>query len=400
MHDIFKRISEQWFLREPAFFSLYCTHPLEENFAMQCAVRSGQHRIEYNPALLKGRTLADIEQLLRIELLRIFMKHPYQRQPEGCSLTAKRLGSDCALSSYGLPTSNTPASQPFAYARPSDFHLDEGMHFEWYARRIEEQLEQGAEEDDKTESPSEASPTETSTSSSDSQGATSSSDDHGDGAWRDSSVLWREDALAVQDINDLIKTLSHWGTIPGDVVQMIQASTQSRIDYRLIMQGFRGHILSSKRRLTRMRPNRRTGFDQMGSVRKFDTRLLVAVDVSGSISDRTLTYFYGVINRFFRYGIDHIDCVQFDSALREVVPLRKASRRVEIKGRGGTSFQPIFDYVLEHNDYDGIIILTDGGAPHPVVDASIRAKVPGSVRTNTATNSARTGCRSLAECAI
>ena len=110
MQDIFRRISEQWFLREPAFFSLYCTHPLEENFAMQCAVRSGQHRIEYNPALLKGRTLADVEQLLRIELLRIFMKHPYQRQPEGCSLTAKRLGSDCALSSYGLPTSDTSAS--------------------------------------------------------------------------------------------------------------------------------------------------------------------------------------------------------------------------------------------------------------------------------------------------
>ena len=366
MHDIFKRISEQWFLREPAFFSLYCTHPLEENFAMQCVVRSGQHRIEYNPALMRGLTTADIERLLRIELLRLFMKHPYQRQPEGCSLTAKRLGSDCALSSYGLPVARGEEDKVFAFAHPSDFQLDEGMHFEWYARRIEEQLEQGAGEDDKTESPSETTQDEMPTSSSDSPG---------EGAWRDSSVLWREDALAVQDINDLIKTLTHWGSIPGDVVQMIQASTQSRIDYRLIMQGFRGHILSSKRRLTRMRPNRRTGFDQMGSVRKFDTRLLVAVDVSGSISDRTLTYFYGVINRFFRYGIDQIDCVQFDSALGEVRPLRKASRRVEVKGRGGTNFQPIFDYVLDHNDYDGLLILTDGGAPHPVVDPSLRAKV-------------------------
>ena len=333
---------------------------------MQCVVRSGQHRIEYNPALMRGLTSADIERLLRIELLRLFLKHPYQRQPEGCSLTAKRMGSDCALSSYGLPVARGEEDKAFAFAHPSDFQLDEGMHFEWYARRIEEQLEQGEGEDDRTESPAETSQDETSNPA---------SYNEAEGAWRDSSVLWREDALAVQDINDLIKTLSHWGTIPGDVVQMIQASTQSRIDYRLIMQGFRGHILSSKRRLTRMRPNRRTGFDQMGSIRKFDTRLLVAVDVSGSISDRTLTYFYGVINRFFRYGIDHIDCVQFDSALREVVPLRKASRRVQIKGRGGTSFQPIFDYVLEHNDYDGIIILTDGGAPHPVVDAALRARV-------------------------
>ena len=185
---------------------------------MQCAVRSGQHRIEYNPALLKGCSVADIERLLRFELLRIFMKHPYQRQPEGCSLTAKRLGSDCALSSYGLPTANTSASQAFEYARPSDFQLDEGMHFEWYARRIEEKLEQGEGEDDRIESSVEASQNETSNPA---------SDNEAEGAWRDSSALWREDALAVQDINDLIKTLSHWGTIPGDLVQMIQASTQS-----------------------------------------------------------------------------------------------------------------------------------------------------------------------------
>jgi len=341
MEELFKRISEQWFLREPAFFSLYCTHQLKENFGMQCPVRSGDHRLEYNPALLKGHTQAEIETLLRIEMMRIFLKHPYDRQPEGVSHETKSKASDCSIVPL-LPPADLQGNT-FKFAHPKDYNLEEGQHFEWYARRINENGDE--ENEDRGIEPS------------------------------SHSELWREDSMASQEINDLIKTLNNWGSIPGQVVQQIIASTQSRIDYRLIMQGFRGHILSSKRKLTRMRPNRRTGFEQMGSTRKFDTRLLVAVDVSGSISDKTLRHFYGVINRFFRYGIDQIDCAQFDCALGPVKPLHKASRTIEITGRGGTSFQPIFDYVKENNVYDGIIILTDGGAPHPSVDPSITAKV-------------------------
>lgn len=375
MEELFKSLAEQWFLCEPAFFSLYCTHQLEENLAMSCAVRSGKHRIEYNPRMLRGKSRAEIEMLMRIELIRIFLKHPYERQPEGVSKASLSLGSDCVIQdSYGRGTVQLPL------VGPEHFQLEEGKHFEWYVRRIDDMLEpdmlsaSGAGESAEGE---QSSPNED--SSSPSTGESGETADGTEGSPMAQAAaradLWQEDEMAQQSINELIKSLTSWGSIPGNVVQQIIASTQARIDYRLVWQGFRGHILSSKRRLTRMRPNRRTGFDQMGSQRKFDTRLLVAVDVSGSISDYTLTHFYSVVNRFFKYGIDEIDCVQFDCALGEVQSLRKASRRVQIFGRGGTSFQPIFDYLLEHNIYDGVVILTDGGAPHPVVDPQVTAKV-------------------------
>ena len=73
-----------------------------------------------------------------------------------------------------------------------------------------------------------------------------------------------------------------------------------------------------------MRPNRRSGFDNMGSIRRFDTNLLIAVDVSGSISDEVLTHFYSVIGRIFKYGIEHVDVVQFDCSLSEVQSFEKA----------------------------------------------------------------------------
>lgn len=359
VEEKFKKISEQWFLREPAFFALYCIQRLEPNPSMKCPVRVGQGRLEYNPTLLEGKTYNEVELLMRIELIRLFLKHPYERQPSGVSKTALSLGSDVTIADNYGKDKNSPK---LPLKRPEDFKLNGNESFEWYSRKIEELLEG-------VSAPGEG------------EGEASESDDasqlqsqvNEEAASR--AELWEEDPLKSQEVNDLIKSLNSWGSIPGNLVAMIEASTKARIDYRQIMQGFRGSILSSRKKLTRMKPNRRTGFEQMGSTRQFCTKLLVAVDVSGSISDSTLANFYGVINKMFRYGIDQIDCMQFDYVLGPVKNIRKASRQVEITGRGGTSFQPIFDYLLEHNTYDGLIILTDGYAPHPTIDDRITAKV-------------------------
>ena len=47
----------------------------------------------------------------------------------------------------------------------------------------------------------------------------------------------------------------------------------------------------------------------------------------------------------------------------------------EVRGKGGTNFQPIFDYLKQNNKYDGLVIMTDGYAPKPSIDFYIRAKV-------------------------
>lgn len=357
VEEILKKISEQWFLREPAFFALYCLQRMEANTEMKCPVRVGQGRMEYNPALLDGKSLLEVELLMRIELIRLFLKHPYERQPDGVSKTALSIGSDITIADHynaGWTNMKLPLQTP------ADYKLDSNESFEWYAREIEKQLE--SESDDDNDPDAESAETDTSKRQKLQETA-------------DRADLWQEDDMKSQEINGLIKNLSNWGSIPGNVVEMIEASTQARIDYRQIMQGFRGSILSSRKKLTRMKPNRRTGFEQMGSACEFTTKLLVAVDVSGSITNANLSNFYSVINKMFRYGINEIDCVQFDSRLGPVRNIRKACRKIEITGRGGTDFQPVFDYLLEHNNYDGLIILTDGAAPHPKIDARIQTKI-------------------------
>ena len=104
----------------------------------------------------------------------------------------------------------------------------------------------------------------------------------------------------------------------------------------------------------------------MGSRYDFTTRLLVAVDVSGSMSNEDIRLGFSLVNRFFKYGIEHIDALAFDTQVQgEALTLKRARREVVVTGRGGTDFNAVMDYVDSHPGYDGVIIFTDGIAPVP-----------------------------------
>ena len=338
MQERYSRILEQWFIMEPPLFQVLCIHELVPNTQMKCPLRSGRNMLEYNPEIVVEMSDAALEEALRAEAVRLLLKHPYERRPDGCSQQAMGLGSNLVIGdNYSHPR--------FRIETPQEFGLKNGMSFEWYAREVEKQQEKSGSGDGDEDSPAGA----------------SGNDKH-----RDLAELWDEDDMTVQLINGIISTTKSWGSIPGNLAEILTSSFKAKINWRNVFAGFRASIISSKRKLTRMRPNRRTGFDNMGSVRRFDTKPLVAVDVSGSISTESLQYFYGVINSAFRYGFESIDVVQFDHGVRAVHNLKKVIKDIAILGRGGTSFQEPIDYAHE-NGYDGLVMLTDGYAPEPVL---------------------------------
>ena len=367
MRDRITNILEHWFIQEPALFQVLCTHELASNTQMACPVRSGKRRIEYNPDYLSEMTDQGLEEALRTEAVRILLKHPYERKPDGCSQQAIAIGSNVVVGDnykYGS----------FKIEKPSDYGLPAGMAYEWYSRKIQAMLPPGAGGDGESDE-------ESGFPSMDKTGGTSSRNDEYDERFQsqseknqDLSELWDEDDLTVAIINGIIEGCTSWGSLAGALAEQLKASTKAKINWRNVFSGFRASILSSKRKLTRMKPNRRTGFENMGSIRRFDTRLLVAVDVSGSISSESLSYFYGVINSAFRYGFESIDVIQFDCGVRVVQSLKKVMREVVAIGRGGTSFQEPIEYAVE-NGYDGLLILTDGYAPEPLLPDNMRCKI-------------------------
>ena len=328
-----------WFLMEPALLKVLMSHNLTANKEMLCAVRSGNRRIEYNPEICKEMSDNAFEEAMKIECIRILLKHPYERQPENCSPVAITMGSDCVISdNYKIKHTEL--------ASPKEMGLESGQHFEYYAKKINERFKR--------------------------------QEDGNGQAMGEQSALWKEDAMVAAEINEMISNIQQWGSLAGNMAGAIVASSQVKIDYRRVLQAFRSDVLSSKRRLTRMKPSRRSGFENLGSLYELTSRLLVAIDVSGSTSDETVSDFFGIINRFFRYGIEEIEVVQFDASIHnEPVSMKKVCKgEIKITGRGGTDYQPVLDYVASHKSlYQGLIILTDGQAPEPKLPDYFRTPV-------------------------
>lgn len=346
--------TEQWFLTEPLFFTIYCTHRLKMNANMQCALRSGQGRIEYNPEVIDGMKDMELGAMLRVEMIRILLQHPYARQPLGCKPEMLHKASDMVISpAYHLGQIDL--------TRPEEYGLPTGQHYEWYAKRL---CEIGVHRDG--DKPSE--------------GNSCTNGQKGEDITKASyTALWEEDPFQSRLITDIVQSTMQWGSIPGNMVELIKKAAEGKIDYRNVLRMFRSSILSQRRRLTRMRPSRRFGFEQMGSRYEFITRLLIAIDTSGSVGSEELARYFRVITTFFKYGVQEIDVLMFDHALQgKPLKLDEAKQNKQefiVKGRGGTNFQAPVDYVKDHPNYDGLIIITDGYAETPDVPPHLKAKL-------------------------
>ena len=135
-----------------------------------------------------------------------------------------------------------------------------------------------------------------------------------------------------------------------------------------------------------MRPSRRYGFFAMGSRYDRKANILIAVDVSGSITEESFSNFYHAISNFFFLGIiEKIDLIFFDVNLKNTSPVtfrgsRSKINLEEIKGRGGTSFEAPYEYYIQHsNEYSGMIIFTDGEGNSPYRVLNTAKASPGTV---------------------
>ncbi len=338
--DTISKITDSWFLLEPLLFKVFCTHTLIEDPELNIPFRTGKMRIEYNPQIVNNLPPKVAEDYLKFEIIRIILKHPYERQPLNADKTALKFASDITINDTKLFDYSDVRTKT---AR--DFHLEQNLSYEEYYRRVKGILK------NQTDSDAE-----------------------------ENAELWEENQEAEENINyqieDAVKN-QMWGSLSSAIQTEIQASLTIKMDYRRIIQLFRSSVLTSRRVLTRMKPNRRYDFEYMGSRYAFVTRILVAIDVSGSIRREDIQNFLSVINRFFRYGIEQLDVIQFDNDILEIkneengksskiLTLKKARKNILVSGGGGTDFQPAVDFFQKSN-YDGMIIFTDGLAQPPEI---------------------------------
>ena len=368
------KIVEDWFLMEPALFVIWCTHKLIKNEKLAVPMRSGRQMIEFNPEMMKDWNESEIAERLWFEVMRILLGHPYMRQPFKARKGILGLASDITLKSLYKDTSTLPV--------PSDLIYEKGKCFEEYYALVRKFVEQK-----ETETYSPSYEIDGGLLDDGGGGLDDEADIGGDTSeienmmrpYTEGAELWEEDQLMQESIRgkiEQVKRMNQWGSLPGKVVDEILASTIVRIDYRQILSMFRASVLSSSRKLTRMLPSRRYGFEYMGSKRDFTTDLLVAIDVSGSVTNEGISQALSIINRFFKYGVENIDVIQFDYGLQgEKMTMKKALKdKFKVQGRGGTDFQAPIDLFLK-DGYDGLIMITDGFAAVPEVPKVFRGNI-------------------------
>ena len=397
------KIAEKWYIIDPLYFLIWTTHEFVLNPLIQ-TLRTGNGRIEYNRAFVDALSVDEFEGVLKAEILRIILKHPYTRRQPHTGIMY--LASNITIKEYTDTPLNFPSAESFFSTKEYN-----KKHFEWYYHKIIEQAQQNTPNSQDSKNPIDSSDSNNPNNSSKSKSSSAqgsgngnqsdNSDENRDGASQEpregeenepnqdnskgqdntldnytqpqsgneNTALWDANDWMANTINEKIETAiqnNSWGTIKGNLQELIKASLRPKLDYRRVLRAFRQRVLSSKRTLTRMKPSRRYEFQYMGSRRDFTTKMLFAFDVSGSISSEDLQSGLGILNQFFKYGIESIDVVLFDTVIQgKPLTVKRAQNALKVTGRGGTDFSPVMRYIDENCDYDGLVIFTDGYAPQP-----------------------------------
>jgi predicted metal-dependent peptidase len=179
------------------------------------------------------------------------------------------------------------------------------------------------------------------------------------------------------------------GHVPGEmssIMKKLKEKEAPRFDWRGYLRRFAGGSQIVYTKKLRRKDNKRFE-DNPGLKIKQRRHVLVAIDTSGSVSNKELLEFFQEIDHINATGSD-ITVVQCDSAIGSIMRYKKGDK-IKIVGRGGTSFDPVLEYYNENTrKYSCLIYLTDGECSTDVV---VRGKMLWVISTHAQINKSLKG---------
>lgn len=326
-------IKDTWFFKEPAYFIILCMMKIEETESGTNNISTNGEKIFINTSFFDRKKDKEIEEYLKIECARIILKHPTARMLPNKEMAY--IASNALLHSM---------MQPKYVKMGNNISVLSGESYEdIYIRLCKNKndiLKKLNNSDDLIQSSEDA---------------------------VKNSKYWNEDEeleSIADTIIEKIKSQNNWGTLPEPIKSSIFAEKIKEPNYKSILRCFRKNIINSSKTLTRMKPNRRYGYLEMGSRVGYTSRLLFVGDTSGSMSDKMIGKYITYIGGFFRYGVPEMDFVQFDVEVYDetLQTFRKHPKMIKTVSSGGTNIDDIINYVETRSKkkYDGIVICTDG----------------------------------------
>ena len=222
--------------------------------------------------------------------------------------------------------------------------------FEYYAERIQatldllEETEESAEQDD----------FDNDAASTEFDPATTHE------IWQESSET---DERTQREFTEKMIDSAQKGSVPYYLESLNAALRNSRpsLPWNLYLQRLMGSVASQpKKTITRRNRRQPDRLDIRGELRSHKAKVVVALDISGSISDeeflQAIQEVFNIVKNY-RHEVEIVEC---DNEIQRVYKVKSANDvRERMHMRGGTRFSPVFEYANAQR-IDLLIYFTDG----------------------------------------
>jgi predicted metal-dependent peptidase len=155
------------------------------------------------------------------------------------------------------------------------------------------------------------------------------------------------------------ETLKKRGHVPGEIegLIVIEEILKPKFDWRGYIRRYTGVSTKIFTKKLRRKDNKRYS-DNPGLKIKMRQKMLLGIDTSGSVSDNELKEFMNEIYHLHKAGVD-ITIIQCDTKINSIEDY-KGKFELKVSGRGGTDFDPVLEYYMQHKEYTSLIYFTDG----------------------------------------
>jgi predicted metal-dependent peptidase len=154
------------------------------------------------------------------------------------------------------------------------------------------------------------------------------------------------------------------GTQSASIKRLIDEMKKSEYDFKKLFEMAVKRSINSERKSTWMRQNRRFGDKAKGYKPRPTPKVLIVIDLSGSINGETIK----MINWMIHYlqGEYDFHACWGDTKLEGFLKIQKGDNpKLPFKGGGGTNLN-FFAPLEEEYNYDLVIFATDGYIPEPL----------------------------------
>ncbi len=178
--------------------------------------------------------------------------------------------------------------------------------------------------------------------------------------WEESSNI---DEKTLQEFTEKFINNAQKGSIPKYLENMISSLKNSKgeLPWNLYLKRLMGTVESDKKKtITRRNRRQPERLDIRGQLRSHKASIVVALDISGSISDEEFNQAIKEVISIVKNYNHEITIIECDSEIRRVYKVKSAKDiKDRINTRGGTTFTPVFEYANQHK-VNLLIYFTDG----------------------------------------